>query len=100
MNIIEKLKRKVIEGVIVIEKLPESTGSEVAAKRQEVCNGCEYRTDDNTCSKCGCLLDIKTKTYRNYNPSTFREEITHCPLGKWGDADIALFYRKLKSDKS
>lgn len=40
-------------------------------------------------------MDIKTKLEVYRNAKKLRNEITHCPLGKWGDKQIANIYRKI-----
>lgn len=99
MDIIERIKRKIIEGVVVVEELPEETGEEVAAWRKSICDKCEKRSPKNICTVCVCILDIKQKTYRNRNFDNLETEITHCPLGRWDDAEIAKFYRLKKIEK-
>ena len=45
----------------------------ISKKRQEICNGCEYRKKLlNRCSVCGCFLSFKTKLLS-----------AECPVGKW-----------------
>lgn len=46
---------------------------EEAAKRFEICKGCEFLTKTtNQCQKCGCLMHLKTKL-----------KAATCPIGKW-----------------
>jgi hypothetical protein len=72
------------------------TTDEIAAERMAVCMNCEHRKEqENKCGVCGCFLDLKTKAETNLNPKKARTEITHCPLGKWGDLEITNFYRVL-----
>jgi hypothetical protein len=40
-------------------------------RRIDICNVCEFKKL-RTCTKCGCLIDLKTKIAD-----------TSCPLGKW-----------------
>jgi len=45
----------------------------IYSKRMDICRKCEYLfTPTNTCKKCGCFMDIKTKLKEAY-----------CPIGKW-----------------
>ena len=67
----------------------------IAKERIEVCFKCENRDPENEkCKVCGCFLDLKTTTEINWNVKRNRQEVTHCPLGKWNDLEIANEYRK------
>lgn len=44
---------------------------EVRKKRIDLCNVCDY-LKLRTCTKCGCLVDLKTKLTKS-----------SCPMGKW-----------------
>ena len=74
---------------------PDDEQAELAAKRIQICNGCEYKVDDvfMKCSVCGCAL--KKKIYSPVNGA--------CPVGKWDIIDSKYFkensvdnYNKLK----
>lgn len=72
------------------------TDNATAQKRLDVCNTCDHRLEkENKCGVCGCFLDLKSKSLENYNPKKLRTEITHCPIGNWGDLELANFYRVL-----
>jgi len=93
---IQELKNRALhllaETVIVKEKVT----ADVAKERMNVCNGCEKRNKvENTCSVCGCFLDLKTGARTNWNAKKMRNEITHCPLGKWSDKETANLYREM-----
>lgn len=92
MNIVEQIKHFLAETLIV----KEHVDAETADLRMGVCMNCEHRdTDENTCRVCTCFLDLKTKSRVNWRPSKSRNEITHCPLGKWADIETANEYRRL-----
>ena len=45
----------------------------IISKRLDICKGCEFLfKPTNSCKKCGCFMDAKTKI------ATAR-----CPIGKW-----------------
>ena len=44
----------------------------VLDKRWEECLGCEFLTDSNRCTKCGCFMKVKHKF-----------AYAKCPVGKW-----------------
>lgn len=90
MSVIDDIKHTLADALIVGQKV----GDEVAAWRMAICRVCEHRRD-NVCGVCGCFLDLKTKSATNFNPSKMRYEITHCPLGKWDDEEVANHYRSL-----
>ena len=82
----------IAEKVIVKEHV---TGEE-AAQRMAVCFACPKRNEkENVCDVCGCFLDLKTGAKTNWNARKLRNEITHCPLGKWNDKDTANIYREM-----
>lgn len=92
MNLIEKIKHLAAEKLIV----REWTTAEVAAHRMAICEGCPNRNkEENKCTVCGCFLDLKTEALTNWNAKKVRNEVTHCPLGKWGDVEIANEYRRI-----
>ena len=41
--------------------------------RWDICKGCEFLTESNRCTKCGCFMKTKHK---------FKSAL--CPIGKWG----------------
>lgn len=64
--------------------------------RISVCAGCDKRdVESNRCKVCKCFLAVKTNTAENLNPAHNRYEITHCPLGRWNDLELANEYRKI-----
>lgn len=82
---------KSIVGSILVEKY---TTQEIADKRISVCETCSKRQGDK-CGICGCFYELKAEMEFNKNPKKFfRIEETHCPLGKWGDVEIANRYRE------
>lgn len=92
LTIKDKVLRVAAGVAIVREKVEQS----VADERMSVCMGCEHRDEaKNKCNQCGCFLDLKTQSGTNWRPSKNRIEITHCPLGKWGDIETANEYRLL-----
>lgn len=55
--------------------------------------GC-YDAGRDKCKECGCFMEVKTGARTHRNPKRgMRVEVTHCPLGKWGDLEIAEFYK-------
>lgn len=59
---------------------PTREESEIASKRLEICNSCEFRVEKNlaidkikVCGKCGCVLAAKA----------FSKDKSACPEGKW-----------------
>jgi hypothetical protein len=90
MGIIEEIKRLAAGAVIVRESVDPIT----ADQRMLICRGCNKADLENDkCLQCGCFLSLKTGAKTNWRPSKSRNEITHCPLGKWGDLEIANAYR-------
>jgi hypothetical protein len=84
--------RLIAETVIVKSHVSEQE----AERRMSVCGGCDRRdAEENKCMECGCFLDLKTAAATNWNARRNRNEITHCPLGRWGDKDTANVYREI-----
>ena len=49
------------------------TTLEIAQERLDICKSCEYLfKKTNTCKKCGCFMEAKTKLKK-----------AECPIGKW-----------------
>lgn len=63
---------------------PSNEQSELAAKRIDICNGCDKKVTNlgiNRCSVCGCALKGKV----------FSPVEGACPEGKWNDVDKEYF---------
>ena len=45
--------------------------------RWNLCTGCEFLTEKNTCQKCGCFMKVKHKL-----------AFASCPIGKWEKYNI------------
>lgn len=74
----------------------ERVGPEEAEVRMNTCLKCDKYADKSVrCKVCRCYLDAKTNSKTNFNPTKLRNEITHCPLGRWNDLDIANLYREM-----
>jgi hypothetical protein len=92
MNLIEQIKHYAASKIIVKEHVT----AEQASERMSVCLNCEHRDpEENKCNVCTCFLDLKTGSRVNWRPSKNRNEITHCPIGKWNDKEIANEYRRM-----
>ena len=67
---------------------PNNKQSELASKRLEICNSCEYKKTTlgvNICSVCGCSLKAKV----------FSPKIDACPKGKWYKIDKVMINQKI-----
>ena len=90
MSWFEEAKRLAAATILV----KEGIDPDIAEWRMSVCKTCEqFEPDGAKCRVCGCYLDIKTKCSVSRSPKRPFGEITHCPLGKWNDADIAAHYQ-------
>lgn len=65
---------------------PNSKQSELAAKRLQICGGCEHKVGNviPTCNACGCV--IKAKVFTPYKGT--------CPKGKWNKIEDEFFGKK------
>lgn len=90
---IKNIALRLIAGNVIVR---EKVGAKKQEARMAVCFGCPSRDEkQNVCDVCGCFLDLKTGAKTNWNAKKFRNEITHCPLGKWNDKDTANIYREM-----
>ena len=62
---------------------PNDSESELAAKRMEICDGCDFKRTSPIiyCSECDCALKVKI-----YSPA-----IGACPKDKWVDVEMEYF---------
>lgn len=93
---LSEIKNKALH--LLAEKIivKEQTNEQEAAARMLVCLNCDKRdAKENKCTVCGCFLDLKTGSRVNWNAAKMRNEITHCPLGKWNDKKTANVYREI-----
>jgi len=49
---------------------------EVAGQRKQICRKCSFNRGIGNCSKCGCIIALKTLMPRE-----------ECPIGKWSKHD-------------
>lgn len=78
--------------LFLIEHVEEPT----RVMREARCEDCDFRDkQENRCKVCKCFLAVKQKSKENRNPQRLRNEVTHCPHGKWNDKDIANEYRQI-----
>ena len=93
---LSEIKNKALHLIAEAVIVKETVTPGEAAARMRVCLGCEYRNEkENVCDVCGCFLDLKTGAKTNWNAKRLRNEITHCPLGRWNDKDTANAYREI-----
>lgn len=115
--ILDKILKVSAKTLLSIE---EHGNNDLTKTRMSICNSCDrFDPEHQQCGVCGCYMDVKTTLLTHRNPKAFgRIEITHCPIGKWGDLpeivveklgekgielegatdmDIADYYRKIDS---
>ena len=90
----EQLLKKAAELLLSVEK---SNNPFIVRARYETCKRCRrFDAERKRCTVCGCCMETKVRLMTNKNPKRFaRVEITHCPLGLWGDRVIADLYRRI-----
>lgn len=71
MRTIEHNNNGIIIHEIVIEE-DDYASQELINQRLSICNSCEFNVNNESCSKCSCLLQHRTK---------YKE--LFCPEGKW-----------------
>lgn len=71
MNFAEKLKARLEK--VSIENLVKTADPELAEQRMSICTQCEFYIKlTHQCSKCGCIMNLKTKL-----------KDAECPINKW-----------------
>ncbi len=90
----EPLLKKVAGLLLSVEKINNQL---IAKARAKTCEGCpQLDRNSKRCKVCGCFLEKKIVLMTSKNPKKLgRIEITHCPLGLWGDKVIANLYRQM-----
>lgn len=89
MNIVFEALKVAARG-LVLDEVP----ADVQEIRYQTCLSCDKRKPEtDQCGICNCFLQLKSGAKTNLNPLKGRTEITHCPIGKWGDIEIANYYR-------
>lgn len=77
--------------VLAVEYHPDQ---KVVKDRYEICKGCDkHDAESDECAICTCFMEEKTKLLKHHDPKLETVIVTHCPLGKWGDKEIANFYK-------
>lgn len=72
----------------------------VVSERLKTCSECVHRNAEREkCGVCGCYIQIKATMKVNHNPIYLQTEFTHCPMGKWGDLEIANHYRAARGQQ-
>ena len=92
MTIFEQALKAAAKAVLVNENVEPQE----AQRRYAICGTCKYRDETkDVCGVCHCFLDVKTGAKENWNALRLRNEITHCPMGFWGDVETANLYRQM-----
>lgn len=90
MSWFEDAQRLAAATMLVREKVDDPT---LAAWRMSICRSCDqFDAEHIKCRVCGCWLELKTESKVNRSPKRPLGEVTHCPLGKWNDEEIAAYY--------
>jgi hypothetical protein len=91
MNLFEMAMQILADKTLVHERV----SPDEKQRRLQICEKCERMdAEARRCKVCKCFIDPKTSAKTNLNPIRRRNEITHCPLGFWGDVDTANIYRE------
>lgn len=92
MGIVDEIL-KVAASKVLVESL---VSEEITRFRMDTCLACPFlSTSDYRCKVCKCYVEVKSTAAVNFNPKKLRNEITHCPRGKWNDLETANEYRKI-----
>lgn len=97
-GLVRRLKAALAQGLIVEKDLNDPS---ITEKRRRTCWECDFMDKQNiTCNKCGCMLEVKTKSLVNVNPETGKSEITHCPDNRWQDKFSKSYFKQLENGSS
>ncbi len=98
MGVVKKLVQTIAKIVLSVR---EHEDKDLKDYRLSVCRKCDkYDQENDKCTVCGCWMDIKTGLATNKDPELMGEVvITHCPLGRWGDLELANIYREIKGQE-
>jgi len=92
MNWVNEVLKFGASQVFQVEEVEE----EEKSIRLAICESCEHFQDQSRqCGICKCFMDVKTGTKIHRNVLKMRYEVTHCPVGKWMDLDVANQYRAI-----
>jgi hypothetical protein len=70
----------------------EYVDNETYMFRLNACRTCDFFVKER-CKKCGCFMEVKAATRIHKNPKRkMKQEVTHCPIGRWGDLEYADFF--------
>ena len=91
-ELFNKVQKKGADWLFLDERLEDQ---ELIEERRQTCYACpNYDAKNDKCKLCTCFVEIKTTMLKNKNiQKGMRVEITHCPDGRWNDADIAEYYK-------
>lgn len=89
---IELIEKYLAKKLVRVEETKDPVIIESRLRR---CRSCD-RLKDEQCELCGCYVEIKATSLVNRNKRG-QLEPTHCPLGKWGDRELALRISKHKN---
>lgn len=91
------LKNKILSNVAgLVLEVQGLNDDDIKNERLKTCEYCPMMDKENRrCKICTCFIDAKVGIKINKNPDKgMRKELTHCPLGKWNDKDVANYYRE------
>ena len=88
MTVLDKIKQEAAKALLVSDKV----SAEEAEARLEICRTCD-RNQKGVCALCGCFIEVKVTARINFNYRKLRQEVTHCPAGKWNDKELAEHYQ-------
>ena len=92
MNIVDRIGAILADKTLVHKRVDANE----KARRLKICESCHLLDKDaRRCKVCKCYVDVKTSALTNANPLRRRNEVTHCPVGFWGDVDVANIYREI-----
>lgn len=101
MTIGEQLLMKAKHKAAKIAFQGDKVSPEVEEMRKGRCTkGCKYfDPNKQECLKCTCVLPVKWTLFNFFHPIKLRNEIAHCPIGRWDDLEIAKYYQFIDGKK-
>lgn len=108
-EISRQVQRQTADAIFSGERLTGEEGENEKQRRLSICEACpKFDPDSRKCTACGCFMDVKAGLKTHLEISTMQYEVTHCPEGRWGKAEIngqeidyfeiANYYKKQKGE--
>jgi hypothetical protein len=88
--------KDIIGRIMITERVSDQ---KIVEKRLRICHNCPGGyLKGPSCIVCDCFVELKAESLTN-RTGLGTYEVTHCPMGYWGDKEIADYYKSIKKSK-